>query len=155
MSKGKKLTDEEKKERKRLYDKAYREANKERIKEKKRLYQIKTKDKKRAYDKKYNKENKDKRRLYNKVNKEANKLPYNVVYCIPNYNGNGDNYCGVTNQPVLRMRGHKSVGKLNTSEWYELGRVEDRKEAETLESSFHKLGYHGEHKMRGKNKNNN
>ena len=41
------------------------------------------------------------------------------------------------------MKNHRNTGKLNVSEWYELGKVVDRKEAEALEGAFHKLGYHG------------
>tara|TARA_R110000796_G_scaffold82986_1_gene181935 strand:+ start:290 stop:655 length:366 start_codon:yes stop_codon:yes gene_type:complete len=74
---------------------------------------------------------------------ESNKLPYNIVYCIPDYNGKGDNYAGVTDNPLNRMAQHKYKGVLNTSEWYELGKVIDRREARALEDAFHKLGYHG------------
>lgn len=108
--------------------KAYYEANKEDILAKRPIYLEKTKEKRATQAKAYN---------------ESKKLPYNIVYCIPNYDGKGGNYCGVTNQPILRMGAHNTLGVLNTSEWYELGRCNDRKEAEALESAFHELGYHG------------
>ena len=99
-------------------------------------------EKKAAKSKAYNKANKSKKYKQNQAYKRDNTLPYNVVYCIPLYNGK-DNYCGVTNQPSLRMYKHKALGKLNVNEWYELGRCNDKKEALALERAFHKLGYHG------------
>ena len=98
----------------------------------------------------YRKNTKEKRATQAKVYSESKKLSYNIVYCIPNYNGKGDNYCGVTNQPEARMRVHNTLGVLNTSEWYELGICNDRKEARDLEDAFHKLGYHGAYGYKNK-----
>lgn len=137
------MTKEEKKEKKKAYNKAWYLKNKEAHSKRCKEYQANNKTEIAAYKK----ANKDKIKVQNAVRgkryREANKLKTNIVYCIPNYNGLGDNYCGVSNQPNIRMAKHKFDGKLNTSEWYELGRVIDRKEAEALESAFHELGYHG------------
>ena len=137
------MTKEGKKERKKAYNKAWYLKNKEAIAVRSKAYREANKTEIAAYKE----VNKDKIKVQNAIRgkryREANKLKTNIVYCIPNYNGLGDNYCGVSNQPQLRMAKHKFDGKLNTSEWYELGKVTDRKEAEALESAFHELGYHG------------
>tara|TARA_R110002049_G_scaffold230196_1_gene402334 strand:+ start:2439 stop:2870 length:432 start_codon:yes stop_codon:yes gene_type:complete len=111
-------------------------------------------EKVRAYRKAYYKANKGKHnavtKSYYQSNKnqfveyyEANRLPYNLVYCIPNYNGKGDDYCGVTDNPVSRMRNHKCIGKVNTDKWYELSRDDCRVKAEAIENDYHLKGYHG------------
>lgn len=157
----------EKKEAKAIYDKAYRLKNKEKLKAKRdankektkaytKAWRLANKERLKAYDKATNKAwyeaNKEKAAALNKANRESKKLPYNIVYCIPDYDGLGNNYAGVTNQPEIRMNRHKNLGKLNTSDWYELGRCDCREEAEVLESSFHKLGYHGAHRFKDINK---
>ena len=101
------------------------------------------KEAEKVYMKAYRAKNRDVFSQRNKARFELKKLPYNIVYCIPNYDNKGNDYCGVTNQPYYRMKNHRNTGKLNVSEWYELGKVVDRKEAEALEGAFHKLGYHG------------
>ena len=146
-----------KEEKKKIYMKAYRLANKEKIAAKQREYKkankekiakydkeyIRDKEKKRISDRKYRFNNKEKIAEQKKRQQEANKLPYNVIYCIPNYNGLGDNYCGVTYDIVSRMRNHKSQGKHNVSDWFILDIVIDRKHAEISEGRFHYKGYHG------------
>ena len=153
------MTKEELRKAKRaVYMKAYNEANKEALKEYKSSYYQKNKEVLSKKAKVYNKDNKvaiaDNSKEYRRVNRDSirsqrsghyhkNNLTYNVVYCIPNYDGLGNNYAGVTHNTHYRMIQHKAQGKLNTSEWYELGRCDCRKEAEALEDAFHKLGYHG------------
>ena len=159
------MTTQEKKERQKRYNRAHYLKNIEKVKAKNEAYRLSNKDKTKIYSKTYREVNRDKIvanrdrqkeynrnsylrnkegvRVKNKANHESNKLPYNIVYCIPNYNGKGDNYAGVTNQPKSRMANHKTQGKLNVSNWYELGRCDCREEAEALEDAFHKLGYHG------------
>ena len=153
---------QENKEKKAATKKAWELDNKDKVAEHKRRYRAKNKEKiseyKKSYDKTYRAANKDALREYNsnyyEVNKEtidknnkaysdSKKLSYNLVYCIPNYDGLGSNYAGVTNQPDARMRNHKKDGKLNTDKWYELEGIVDRAEAEAKEKEYHKLGYHG------------
>lgn len=173
MSKRRKLTDEEKKEKQRLYNKAYHEANKERLnresreyyqankevlKKKSKEYVLINKEKTDKYQREYRGANKEKTKEYNKAYMSDNRerllvqrkeardskiMPYNIIYCIPNYDGKGGNYCGVTKRPDTRMSEHRSCGKQNVNDWFILDIIIDRAEALTRESEFHKLGYHG------------
>ena len=104
---------------------------------------VRDKDAKRESDRVYRLKNKDRLSKQKILQRKANNLPYNVIYCIPNYNGLGDNYCGVTYNIVSRMRNHKSQGKQNVSDWFILDIKTDRKQAEISESSFHDKGCHG------------
>lgn len=180
VDKYKGMTLEEMKQAKKARSKAYKDANKDSIAVKSKAYRAKNKEKTRAYGKaryeakkeeiladnkvryqnnrdvitakqriKYQK-NKEQEQARGIANYKSNKLPYNIVYCIPNYNGKGDNYAGITDNPTNRMAQHKYKGVLNTSEWYELGKVEDRIEAKALENAFHKLGYHGAYGYKNK-----
>jgi len=140
-----------KKEKRAIYMKGYNKAygktryqsNKEERKAKQRAYNQKNRDTINAKQRAKYQKNKEEAQARGIATYESNKLPYNIVYCIPDYNGKGNNYAGITDNPTNRMAQHKYKGVLNTSEWYELGKVVDRKEAEALEDAFHKLGYHG------------
>lgn len=111
------MTTEEKKEKKRAQDRIYR-----------KRYRVKNREKLNAEKIAYRK---------------SVTLPYNIIYCIPNYDGKGNDYVGITNQPMIRMHSHKSLGKLNTGEYIELDRVDTRAEALILEAEYHDKGYHG------------
>lgn len=131
------------KEKKREYDKAYRAKNKEKRAAQNAAYYLNNID-----------EQKVKRKVYRDNNKEAAKsraanqrlrdtLPYNVVYCIPNYDRLGNNYAGVTNNTTHRMHKHKHLGKHFTEDMFILDIVVDRAEALKSEALFHAQGYHG------------
>ena len=123
-------------------------------KEYQRQYRLKNKEKIAAYQKQYLLDNKEKFATYRAKNKdyynakskeqrETNTLKLNVVYCIPNYDGAGGNYVGVTNNIYNRIANHKSLGKLNTENYIILDEIEDRSLAESIESQYHDKGYHG------------
>ena len=154
MPKKPKQTEAEKK----AYKKAYREANKEKIAARMKAYRAKNKEKKKAYNaankeeiKAYNKEysaahyqnNKESRIKSAKAYYESKKPPFNIVYCIPDYDGKGGHYAGVTNSVYSRMSQHKHYGKLNTENWFILDVVIDRDEALMSEARFHTQGYDG------------
>ena len=132
------------KEERAIKAKVYNESNKENIAKRGKAYNEANNESILSKKKTYREANKETLAEKNKVYNESKKLPYNIVYCIPDYNGNGDNYAGVTNQPEIRMRGHKSDGRINTDKWYELERIVDRAEAEAKEKEYHSLGYHGD-----------
>ena len=124
--------------------KAYRDANRERIAEYKKAYRQANKEKIVKENKEYYKANKEKISVKAVAYRESKTLCYSIIYCIPNYDGKGGNYAGVTNNPTQRMRQHKSLGKLNTADWFVLDIVVDRAEAFDSESKFHSQGYHGD-----------
>ena len=76
-----------------------------------------------------------------------NKLPYHIVYLLPDCN-----YVGVTNNPIFRMDRHYSDKNRNTDNWIELARYELRKEALAHESKLHDQGYEGRKKTNNKTK---
>jgi hypothetical protein len=115
-------------ERKKEYDKAYKKKNKEKVK---------------AWSRSYYLANKEKVAKKQKIRKSKNTLEYSIVYCIPNYDGIGGNYCGVTNNIKSRMYNHKAAGRLNIKDWFILDIKTDRFEAEKSERQFHSNGYHG------------
>lgn len=131
------------KEKARAYDKARYEANKEQIQANNKASYEKNKDAINARQRIKYQKNKEQEQARGVANYKSNKLPYNIVYCIPDYDGLGNNYAGVTDNPLNRMAQHRYKGVLNTSEWYELGKCDCRREALALEDAFHKLGYHG------------
>jgi len=85
---------------------------------------------------------------------ESKKLDYILVYIIKDYDGNGNNYCGITRNPFYRMKSHSFRGKLNTDKYEIVAKVETRVEALKIEASYHDRGYHGRIKGRPINKNN-
>ena len=150
---GKLYHTEQEKKAVRQYKKVWYQANRARLDKKRDA----NKEARREYDKAYYKseEGREKIRIYQEANKKeivklkqdwytARTLPYNVIYCIPNYDGLGGNYCGVTNSPKFRMINHSNTGKLNTDDWFILDIKVDRAEAEASESAFHSQGYHGD-----------
>ena len=122
---------------------ALTEAQKESKKEYMRLYRIRNRAKLQAQQKVANDLRKESSREYNKSRHESKTLPYNVIYCIPNYDGKGGNYAGVTNNVYSRMSSHRYLGKQNTEDFFILDIKTDRKEALASELRFHKQGYHG------------
>ena len=134
-----KLTDEQKKENRRLTRKAHYEANKLRIrKEQKEQYEA-NKDKKKAYYE----ANKESISITKRGYYDSKKLDNIIVYALPNYNKYGyEKYCGITDSPSSRMRNHKSNGN-NTQGWIILGEFETREEALIVEASYHAKGYAG------------
>ena len=163
------MTKEEKKE----YGKAWRAKNADKVKADRKKYNDNNRDKIKAYNdankpkraayKKANKKriaarekvwqeaNKDRLREYKKQYQDSSKTPFNIVYCIPDYDGKGGNYAGVTNNPHRRMLAHKNdTGKLNTENWFILDVVIDRGEALISESRFHVQGYDGDRGWRDK-----
>ena len=166
-----KLTEEEKIAKKKAYQKAWKENNKEKVKAsrkawneanpdkikanndafkpKRAAYNKANKKKIAATDKAWAKKNEEHLKTYNREHLQKKKLPFNIVYCIPDYDGKGGNYAGVTNNPHRRMLAHKNdTGKLNTENWFILDVVIDRGEALISESRFHVQGYHGAMKGR-------
>lgn len=125
------------------HNKTYKENNKEAISETNRVWRENNKEHKSNVGKAYYKANKESMDDKNKAIYESKKLPYNIIYCIPDYDNKGNDYAGVTNNPSYRMRNHKSQGKLNTADFFILDVVVDRVEAEASESRFHAQGYHG------------
>ena len=75
-------------------------------------------------------------------------LPCTIVYVIPNYDGLGNDYVGITKNIQNRLAKHKSLGKLNTKKWDILDIEYDRAKARELERDFHLNGYHGGRKKK-------
>ena len=75
---------------------------------------------------------------YIKEYEESIKLPYHIVYLIPDYK-----YVGVTNQPNKRMSTHRSKKNRNTNNWIELKRFNNREDALKYEAELHSQGYEG------------
>ena len=95
----------------------------------------------------WNNNNKLRIKQYDKYYKHQCKLPYWIVYQLPNAN----NYIGQTNQPQLRMNNHKLNGR-NSDNWIELHRCNTLQEALTIEAQYHSLGYPGENTSYNRNK---
>ena len=74
----------------------------------------------------------------NKQYYKKHKLPYYVVYLLPDYN-----YVGITNNPYYRMDTHKSKYNRNTDNWVEIARYNKRQEALKHEAKLHSQGYEG------------
>lgn len=123
------MTDKEREYRKQRY-----QANKECLKQHaKQYYQANC-----EYQKQHMKQWRLNNPEYQKQYFESNKLPYHIVYLLPDHN-----YVGVTNQPEFRMYEHKNNNNRNTSNWVELARYTDRKEALIHEARLHAEGYEG------------
>ena len=74
---------------------------------------------------------------------ESLKLPYHIVYLLPDHN-----YVGVTNNPTCRMNRHRNGHKRNTSNWVELACFDSRKDALKCEAEYHAKGYEGSGKTK-------
>ena len=91
----------------------------------------------------YYKKNKKAAKAYNKSRYQEQKTPIVVVYQIEDYDGKGNNYCGITQNLYNRMCKHKSLGKMNVDDWSVLSIAMTREEARELERGYHQSGYHG------------
>ena len=74
---------------------------------------------------------------------QRHKLSHHIVYLLPDHN-----YVGVTNRPYFRMSSHKFYNNRNTSNWIELARYENRKDALKCEAEYHAKGYEGSGKTK-------
>ena len=112
--------------------------------------------KKKEYYNSYYQANKVKAKEHYEANKEeliekqlarhrSHNLKCTIVYCIPNYDGLGNDYVGITKNLNNRIAKHKSLGKLNTDKWYILDLDFDRADARAIEKTYHLDGYHGAH----------
>ena len=109
------------KEQKRIYMKAYRIANKDKISKQ---------------AKGYREANKDRIKLKQKESRDSYKGDF-VLYYIPKHN-----YVGVTNQLYHRLRHHKTVGK-DVNNCSTIKVFKTKKEALDAESFYHSIGYEG------------
>lgn len=81
----------------------------------------------------------------------AHNLHCTIVYVIPNYDGLGNDYVGITRNLNNRLAKHRSLGKLNVDKWNVLDVEYDRAKARLLEKEFHTQGYHGGRKKKPTN----
>tara|TARA_R110000796_G_scaffold68451_3_gene156821 strand:- start:1258 stop:1710 length:453 start_codon:yes stop_codon:yes gene_type:complete len=86
--------------------------------------------------------NKAAKKASDKAYYEAKKLPYHIVYALPDFRNDERAYCGVTDNPHYRMARHKQQGN-NTQGWFILGVFVDREEALIAEDKYHEQGYCG------------
>tara|TARA_R110000796_G_scaffold74050_1_gene166246 strand:+ start:428 stop:829 length:402 start_codon:yes stop_codon:yes gene_type:complete len=120
--------------------------------------EIKQAEAKRVYNKKYYEANRDKivarAKAHYQNNREAlieRQLTYHrshnlhctIVYMIPNYDGLGNDYVGITRNLNNRLANHRYLGKLNVDKWDILDVEYDKDKARELERDFHTQGYHG------------
>ena len=91
----------------------------------------------------YYKRNKKAHQTYHKNRHQNQKTDVVVVYQIENYDGKGNNYCGITQNLNNRMYKHKSLGKMNVNDWSVLDLAMTREEARDIEARYHQSGYHG------------
>lgn len=78
----------------------------------------------------------------------SHNLHCTIVYVIPNYDGEGNDYVGITKNLNNRLAKHKSLGKLNTDNWDILEIEFDRAKARELEKQYHSQGYAGARKRK-------
>ena len=123
------------------YAQKYYAANKERILAEGAKWKLENKEKLKEQSKEYYKENKERLLKGVKAYHESLKLPFVIVYCLPN---NDTPYAGVTRNPKKRMYRHKQGCVIrDTSEWFILDICETREEALKLEAEYHSKGYAG------------
>ena len=151
-----KTKEELKKEKKKAYNKAWEDKNpdyhkawydknkdsegyKEENKARCKAWRDKNPDKVKAYSKAWELANPD----YAKTYTEAIKLQFYVVYTIDNYDGKGNNYCGVTSRPDRRMVEHRFDGKLNVDDYSIVEAQVEKADALAIEREYHSRGYHG------------
>ena len=103
--------------------------------------------------KRFHKENPGYYKAYSKKWQEANPgyvspcavdLGFWIVYIITDYNGLGNDYCGMTQNIYKRINKHKSLGKLNTDTYTIVKKCDTLEDALELESAVHNFGYHGD-----------
>ena len=107
-----------------------------------REYRKKNRDKLNAYarERRANKADsldKELQRARQKRYKDSLTLDYYIVYALPN-----EHYCGVTNQPTLRMRYHNTRGK-STDDWFILDVCHSLAHARLIEREHHNNGWNG------------
>ena len=91
-----------------------------------------------ANQKKWNAKNKEANKAQKKEYAKSLKLPYFIIYALPSHF-----YCGVTNQPDLRMANHRSQHGRTTSNYLIMATAETRAEALEIEAEFHDAGWNG------------
>ena len=75
--------------------------------------------------------------------REKQRLPFYIVYCLPNYNKKGCYaYAGVTNLPGSRMRLHR-FNDNNIEGWYVMDICNTKAEALAKEREYHGKGFGG------------
>ena len=80
---------------------------------------------------------------YSKEHNHKHALGYWVVYLIHNFDGQGNIYCGQTQNIYMRMASHKSVGTLNSDKYELIKQCETHQDALEFEAYMHEQGYHG------------
>ena len=119
------------------YEKAYREANKEKIQAYDREYKEANKEKILAQNRAYKKANKEKLKAQNKALYNTGKDGLIRVYYLPE-----EHYVGITNHISHRMGAHTTSNYI--TDGYEiLGAFERAVDAHALEVQLHQRGYRG------------
>ena len=147
------LTDEQKAQKK-IYQAKWWEENKEAQKIKQANWYQDNKEEVKRQGKEWSEANPEKVKAKNDKFKENNPgyfkehshkhdLGYWIVYIIHDYNGRGDEYCGMTQNIHARMNKHKSLGKLNTDAYTIVKKCDTLEDALEIESAVHNFGYHG------------
>lgn len=97
------------------------------------------------YDRAYYIKNKAKLAVYHKNRYQEQKFSNGivVVYQIPNYDGKGNIYAGVTQNIINRKHKHKHLGKLNVDKTIIIAVCKTREKARFIEDLLHQLGCHG------------
>jgi hypothetical protein len=132
--------------------KAYYLKNKEKIQARKKAHRLanidiyKAKDKERyladieinrSKARDYHHKNKELLSVKKKTYRESLKDDFYTMYYIPQHH-----YIGITNQPIIRIRNHSSVGRITTG--YEVvSTFETKREALDAEKYMHSIGYCG------------
>jgi len=117
------------------YSKEWPKANPDKVKAKAARFKEKNPD----YTKEWHEANPG----YSKEHHHKHDLGYWIVYIIHDYNGRGDEYCGMTQNIYMRMSNHKSLGRLNTDTYTIVKECDTLEDALELESAVHNFGYHG------------
>ena len=78
----------------------------------------------------------------NRRYREKTELDYWAVYYLPH-----EHYCGISKNPVDRMRCHKAR-KLNTDDWRVLYCADTYEDAIVTETKFHLLGMNGHKELK-------
>ena len=120
------MTREERREKKRLYDKAY---------------SIKNKEKKSIQNKAYREANLKNVVANQKKWRETHKDIFYTLYYLPNHN-----YIGVTNQLRHRLRHHKAMGR-DIRNSVTIKTFKTKREALDVERFYHSIGYEGANKQ--------
>lgn len=95
------------------------------------------------YSKKYREANREKCNARIKASKQKNKLPYYIIYALPNFNNTNDVYCGITKNPKQRMQNHKDKKGIDVTGWYILDIADTKRKALVIESNYHLQGFKG------------